>query len=370
MVGSNLRVSVVIPTYNYGNFLVDCVSSVFRQSEKNIEIIIVDDGSTDNTPEVVKSFNGRVKYVYQENGGLSAARNTGLKHASGDLVQLLDSDDLLGADAIAAKASFLRNNPEVSVAVSPNGLFSALDAAGKPIVNGRWPLYRSNLDVHLAHFNVAPVHAFLVRRDVIERVGNFDESLRACEDYDYWLRVAALGYVPHACGEGTVVYYRRHPTSMSSNLAKQYRHDALLHPVVLRVLLGSKNIRISQGHWLAFYAGLLTTLLRVELQGDPVLDNLVRLFFQAMQSASLPPAFDQLDLPGLYYFLVVRRRLRQMAGSEDSRIREVGAVSDRFKLQGGFNLALPQHAFGMAQEWWADPVLAKNLSRAAARAVF
>src|ERR1700722_11358410 len=106
----NPGVSVIIPTYNYGSFLADCVKSVLRQSEKSIEIIIVDDGSTDSTPDVVKPFTGKVKYIFQENKGLSSARNTGLKHASGDLVQFLDSDDLLGIDAIAAKANFLRQN--------------------------------------------------------------------------------------------------------------------------------------------------------------------------------------------------------------------------------------------------------------------
>jgi glycosyltransferase involved in cell wall biosynthesis len=126
-----LRVSVIIPTYNYGNFLVDCVNSGFRQSEKHIEIIIVDDGSTDNTSDVVKSFTSRVTYVLQENKGPSAARNTGLKYASGDFVQFLVSDDLLGIDAVAAKANFLRQNPSVSVAVSPNHLFSSLAADGK-----------------------------------------------------------------------------------------------------------------------------------------------------------------------------------------------------------------------------------------------
>jgi glycosyltransferase involved in cell wall biosynthesis len=372
MVGPNLRVSVIVPTYNYGGYLVDCVNSLFQQSEKNLEIIIVDDGSTDNTSEVVKSFNGRVRYIYQENKGLSAARNTGLKHASGDLVQLLDSDDLLGTDAIATKVEFLRRNPDVSVAVSPNYLFSSLGADGRPVITGSWPLYRRSLDVHLAHFNVAPVHAFLVRRDVTERVGYFDESLRACEDYDYWLRVAALGYIPHYCGAGTAVYYRRHATSMSSNLAKQYHHDALLHPVVLRSLLGSKNNRISLNHWLAFYAGLLTTLARAELRDDPVLDDLIKLFFSSLQDAGpiLPPVFDQLDASGLYYLLLVRRRFRELARIEDARLRKLDAAADRFRLRGGVGLSAPQALVRMGQEGWRDPLLAQNLARAAARAAF
>jgi GT2 family glycosyltransferase len=369
----NPRVSVIIPTYNYGGFLAECVNSVFRQSEKNIEIIIVDDGSTDNTPDVVKSFKGRVKYIFQENKGLSAARNTGFKYASGDFVQLLDSDDLLGINAIAAKANFLRQNPDVSIAVSsPNHLFSSLSADGKPIITGDWHLYRSNLDIHLAYFNIAPIHAFLVRRTVVERVGYFDESLKACEDYDYWLRAAALGYVPHYCGEGMAVYYRRHPTSMSSNLKKQYYHDALLHPVVLKLLSSDNALRTSQNHWLAFFAGLLTTLMRAELGGEPILDDLVKLFFKALQDAdsSLPPVFDKLDSSGLYYLLLVRQHLRQITELDESRMRDLSLASDRFNLRGGFVLPAPQDVFRIVQGWWHDPTDARTFARAVFRILF
>jgi glycosyltransferase involved in cell wall biosynthesis len=369
----NPRVSVIIPTYNYGSFLAECVNSVFRQSEKNVEIIIVDDGSTDNTPDVVKSFKGRVKYIFQENKGLSAARNTGLKYASGDFVQLLDSDDLLGINAIAAKVKFLRQNPSVSIAVSsPNHLFSSLRADGKPIITGDWHLYRSNLDIHLAYFNIAPIHAFLVRRTVVERVGYFDESLKACEDYDYWLRAAALGYVPHYCGEGTAVYYRRHATSMSSNLGKQYYHDALLHHVVLKLLFDDCKIRTAQNHWLAFFAGLLTTLTRTELRAEPILDELVKLFFKALRDAgsSLPPVFDKLDSPGLYYLLLVRQRLRQIAEFDDPRTRELSIASDSFKLRGGFVLSVPQAVFRIVQGWWHDPTDARSITRAVLRNLF
>jgi glycosyltransferase involved in cell wall biosynthesis len=363
----NLRVSVIIPTYNYGSFLVDCVNSVFRQCEKSVEIIIVDDGSTDNTSDVVKSFKGRVKYIFQENKGLSAARNTGIKCASGDFVQLLDSDDLLGINAIAAKASFLRQNPDVSVAVSsPNYLFSSQNADGNPIVSGCWPLHRHNLDVHLAQFNIAPIHAFLIRKTAVERVGYFDESLKACEDYDYWLRAAALGYVPHYCGEGMAVYYRRHATSMSSNLKKQYYHDALLHSVVLRSLFRSSKIQASQNHWLAFFAGLLTTLTRAELRQEAILDDLIKLFFKALQDAgpNLPPAFDKLDSSGLHYLFVVRRRLRQIPELNDARLRELGVASGKFKMPAGFTRSAPLDVFRIVQGWWHDPYDAPGFAQA------
>jgi hypothetical protein len=288
-------------------------------------------------------------------------------------VQLLDSDDLLGTNAIAAKVDFLRRNPDVAVAVSsPNHLFSSIDADGKPIPSGRWPLYRRNLDIHLAYFNIAPIHAFLVRKSVIERVGYFDESLKACEDYDYWLRAAALGFVPHYCGEGMAVYYRRHPTSMSSNLRRQYYHDALLHPVVLRLLFNDSKILASQNHWLAFFAGLLTTLTRAELAREPILDSLVKLFFRALQDAgsSLPPVFEKLDSSGLFYLLLVQRCLRQIVQFDDPRMRELSVASGRFKLLGGFAPSAPQDVFRIVQGWWQDPVEARIFARAVARILF
>ncbi len=367
MAGHNLRVSVIIPTYNYGRFLVDCVNSVLRQSEKSIEIIIVDDGSTDNTSDIVKSLNGAVKYIFQENRGLSAARNTGLRSASGDLVQFLDSDDLLGTDAISTKAAFLRENSEVSVAVSsPNHLFSSLSVDGNPVVNGRWPLHRRDLDIHLGYFNIAPIHAFLVRRAAAERVGYFDESLKACEDYDYWLRAAGLGYLPHYCGEGAATYYRRHAISMSSNLGKQYYHDALLHPVVLRLLFSDSRIRSSQDHWLAFFAGLLTTMTRAQLRHEPILDDLVKLFFRALQDAgtSLPPVFDRLSSSGLYYLLLIQRGLRQIGEFDDARMSELHTAADKFKLRGGFTRSTPQDVIRIVQGWWRDPADARGFARA------
>jgi glycosyltransferase involved in cell wall biosynthesis len=366
-----VRVSVIIPTYNYGRFLADCVGSVLRQSENDLEIIVVDDGSTDNTADVVKSFAGKVKYVPQENKGLSSARNTGLRHASGEFVQLLDSDDMLGVDAIAAKASFLREHPDATVAVSPSYLFSSLNADGNPETTGCWALHRRNLDIHLAYFNIAPPHAFLMRRTAVERVGYFDESLRACEDYEYWLRAAALGYVPRYCGAGTAVYYRQHASSMSANRRKQYHHDALLHPVVLKLLFSRPEIRASQNHWLAFFAGVLTTMMRAELRDEPILHELARLFLDALRDAgsSLPPALDRLDSAGLYYLLLVRRRLRQLADLPDAEARKLDSAAERFRLH-GLSVSAPHDIFRIVRGCWSDPVDARNFGQAIARRLF
>jgi glycosyltransferase involved in cell wall biosynthesis len=370
MTDRNPLVSVIIPTYNYGHFLVQCLNSVFEQTEKNLEIIIVDDGSTDNTSDVVKRLkNDKIRYIFQENMGLSAARNTGLRYASGDFVQFLDSDDLLGSGAIAAKVNYLRQNHAISIAVSPNREFSEVTADGKPQIKGCWRLHRRNLDVHLAYLNIAPPHAFLIRRTAVEHVGYFDKSLKACEDYDYWLRAAALGYAPHFCGERTIVYYRRHPGSMSANRKNQYYHDVLLHHRVLKLLLSHSKTPVSQNHWLAFMAGILTTLTRLELVDDPILDDLVALFLKALQDAGsfLPPVFESLDSPGLNYWFLVRRQLRQLAKFDDVKFRQISDASDSLNRFGIHTKATAKDLLRIIQGWRHDPLDMRNFARALIR---
>ena len=99
------RISVLIPTYNYSQFLLDAVKSVLAQDVPDVEIIVVDDGSTDNTSDIIKPYTDRVQYIYQENAGLSAARNTGIRNSTGEFILFLDADDVLGTEAIASQVA-------------------------------------------------------------------------------------------------------------------------------------------------------------------------------------------------------------------------------------------------------------------------
>ena len=108
----NHIVSIIIPTYNYGIYLPTAIQSCLNQTYKPIEIIIVDDGSTDNTKDVVKEFNDSIIYFYQNNSGVSAARNKGLELAKGDYLAFLDSDDYLTHDSIEIKLDILKKYPE------------------------------------------------------------------------------------------------------------------------------------------------------------------------------------------------------------------------------------------------------------------
>ncbi|WP_300156553.1 glycosyltransferase [Solidesulfovibrio sp.] len=229
------RISVVIAAYNYGRFLPDAIRSALEQRDVSCEVVVVDDGSTDDTADVLRRHGRDVVVVSQENKGLSAARNAGLARARGRYVVFLDADDLLLPGVLASQLRALREDGRKAMAVCRSHFFETLDARGQPRPTGEWRLFREALDAHLCHFNIAPPHAFMVRREAVEGCGGFDAGLAACEDHDLWLRLAVAGEAP-VCNPDGRVAYRRHPGSMSRNLDRQHAHDAILHHRVAEAL--------------------------------------------------------------------------------------------------------------------------------------
>ncbi|MCI0519979.1 MAG: glycosyltransferase [Chloroflexi bacterium] len=183
-------VSVIIPAYNQGAYLPQAIQSVLNQSHVDFEVVVVDDGSTDDTREVAQRFNdNRVRYVYQENRGLSAARNTGMRNSSAPYLTFLDSDDLFLAEKLNLLGAALDDDPAAGFAagqaipVDENG-DQAGDIFATPPPSPAERLLLGN-----------PLHvgSVMLRRDWQERVGFFDESLRSYEDWDMWLRLAQAG---------------------------------------------------------------------------------------------------------------------------------------------------------------------------------
>lgn len=183
-------VSVIIPAYNQAHYLGDAISSALGQTYRNVEVIVVDDGSTDHTRAVVEAFDdARLCYVYQENSGLSAARNTGIRHARGTYLSYLDSDDRFLPQKVALLLAALQERPEVGLVA---GQAIPVDEQGKQ--NGRLfdrPVPADTRELLLG--NPLHVGSVLVRRSWQERAGFFDEQLRSYEDWDMWLRLAQLG---------------------------------------------------------------------------------------------------------------------------------------------------------------------------------
>ncbi len=180
-------VSVIIPTYNRVDFLPEAVDSVLDQVYSGVEVIVVDDGSTDNTPGLLNRYGGAIRRIRQENAGVSAARNAGIQMATGRLIAFLDSDDRWLPGKLAAQTAFFDAHPD-SVICQTEELWVRRGRRVNPGKRHRkragW-IFIPSLSLCL----VSP-SAVMMRRSLLDEVGLFDESLPACEDYDLWLRVA------------------------------------------------------------------------------------------------------------------------------------------------------------------------------------
>ncbi len=281
------RVSVIIPTYNYGTYVRGAIDSALRQRVPDVEIIVVDDGSTDGTADILDPYEDRIKYIYQKNAGLSAARNTGIANSTGEFIDFLDADDMLGPGSLGLQLDYLDRHPEVYIAVCRNRLFELTFQNGHPRPFGSWRLFQGNLDLHLCYFNIGPPHAFLSRRKAIIETGCFDTKLRACEDYDFWLRAAVRGFIPHYNPLG-VVYYRRHHASMSANLLNQHLHDGILHHRLSALLDQHPEFperRRLEG-LMAFSSGALLTAARLHDHNVEGTQDLIELALRRIEDAS------------------------------------------------------------------------------------
>ena len=184
-----MNISVIIPTWNRAERLVNTLQSVFSQSLPPTEVIVVDDGSTDDTREIVRNQFPNVRYLFQQNKGVSSARNTGIKAASGDWIALLDSDDHWQPDKLKQQCEQLCASPDYKICHSDeiwirNG--RRVNPMKKHAKQGGH-IFRQCLPLCV----ISP-SAVLIHRDLFNEVGLFDERLPACEDYDLWLRICAL----------------------------------------------------------------------------------------------------------------------------------------------------------------------------------
>ncbi len=214
MSARKITIAAVVPTYNYAHFLTFAVDSILRQTRPADEIIVVDDGSTDNTREVIAGYGDRVRYVYQPNAGLSAARNTGTREASSDWVAYLDSDDAWDPAKLQLQEQNLSQLPDALLSYTGK---IHIDVSGTPVQSvpapppdALWPLMRA--------CNLLPASSVMARRDAVLRAGGFNEELRACEDWDMWVRLRLDGPITGLAEPLTLV--RLTPASMSTNVQR------------------------------------------------------------------------------------------------------------------------------------------------------
>jgi glycosyltransferase involved in cell wall biosynthesis len=223
-------VSVVIPTYNQARYLGDCIESVLAQSYPAVEIVVVDDGSTDATPDVLAGYGDRINQQRQSNQGAANALNRGIAASRGAFVCWLSSDDAFTPDKVALQvAAFLA---EPSLGLSFMG-FDAIDA------DGRFKADRSDLawrhpDLLVSVFWANPINGSTVMmpRHVIDEIGPFNETLRADVDAEMWFRV--LERYPAAHIPGVHLHYRVHSQALSANQGLMRHSKATVRGSVLR----------------------------------------------------------------------------------------------------------------------------------------
>jgi len=209
-------ISVVVPSYNAERTILQTVESVQKQTFSDIEIIIINDGSTDRTLELVQSIKDqRLKIFSYENGGLPVSRNRGISHAKGEFISFIDADDLWRPDKLELQLAALQQHPDAGVAYSWTSYF--IDGQEESIFPYHPVFFEGNVyDKLLVNNIVGNGSNILVRRKAIESVGEFEPTLKSCEDWDFYIRLAAKWHfvvVPKH-----QILYRQSPKAMTSKV--------------------------------------------------------------------------------------------------------------------------------------------------------
>ena len=223
-------VSVIIPCYNHGKYLSKAIESVYSQSYQVFELIVVDDGSVDNTKTVCLNY-PKVNYVYQENAGLSAARNMGIKHAIGDYVMFLDADDWLLDQALEINLNYLKS--DVNAAFVSGGYELYYEPEDKT-----WTIQQEVTEKHyckLLESNFIGMHATVMYRSWVFEKFAYNTSLRYCEDYDLYLQITR--FFPMIHHTKLLAVYRKHSHNTSSN------YTGMLNSALLVLSLQRKKLK-------------------------------------------------------------------------------------------------------------------------------
>lgn len=238
------RVSIIIPTYNCAGYLGRAIDSVVAQTYKDYEILVVDDGSTDNTKDVVLPYGQRVTYLYQQNQGVSAARNHAIAKASGELLAYLDADDMWYPEKLERQVAFLDAHQECGMVHGEMSVISEQDKIihvrfyeeTKRSVPQGYCLQQLLTRCHIQTLTVVE------RRSMFDRVGGFDERLPIAQDYLHWIMIAAegqaLGYLAEPLGK-----YRWRTGSLIGN-SNRLMED---HARICNILLHEKPIAPRHG---------------------------------------------------------------------------------------------------------------------------
>jgi glycosyltransferase involved in cell wall biosynthesis len=243
-------VSIIIPCYNYGNYLKFTLQCILNQTYSDWECLIIDDGSTDNTKLVASEFSEidkRVCYIYQDNAGPSAARNNGITKSSGTYIQFLDSDDLIHVDKIRLQVEFMERHGNADLVYGDALFFDTNEKPEWKMGNAKRGKY-NNLKVtgqgaimirNLCKNNFIEISCPLIKKDLIDKIGYFDVGFFIYEDWQYWFRAAVAGaYFVYEPMTGTETYISHGHSSLLGNIKKCAKYGLMMRRYMTPFLTG------------------------------------------------------------------------------------------------------------------------------------
>lgn len=274
-------ISVIIPVYGVEKYIAQTIESVLAQTYSNWELILVDDGSPDNSVEICQQFTDkRIKIIHQANRGLAGARNTGIRHAKGEYLAFLDGDDLWLPEKLAKHLEHLEKNPSLGISYSRSALINETgETIGSYLMPKFEPLQAADLleDNHIGNGSAA-----VIRRQVlaeIEFIDNlhgkpetfyFDEHLRQAEDWECWLRIALQTQWQFAGIPESLTYYRVNTQGLTANLYKQL--DSLKKIIIKIENYAPKFIQQYKNRTLAYQMKILARSAIRFRDGDAAVD--------------------------------------------------------------------------------------------------
>jgi glycosyltransferase involved in cell wall biosynthesis len=227
-----LKFSIIIPCYNQAHFLSDCLDSVISQTYDNWEAIVVNDGSTDNTKKVANYYcnrDSRIKLVEKLNGGLSSARNEGIKYSTGEWLLFLDADDMILDNCLL---TVYNSSSDIEYNTLLHYGYQYVDFGGINVLHKTYPSMDNPLLTSILIRNIGPCHSIIINKKLVNKIGFFDESLKSAEDWDFWIRAAKCGANIKNLKD-VLVSYRIDENSMSRNAERMYE---ALKTVALRAV--------------------------------------------------------------------------------------------------------------------------------------
>jgi glycosyltransferase involved in cell wall biosynthesis len=318
-------ISVIIPTYNSDKYISEAIRSVLRQTCTDYEIIVIDDGSTDSTREIIENNFPQVRYFYIPNQGVSIARNYGMRRACGEFIAFLDADDLWLPEKLEKQLKVFNADQELMLVFTEHRVFDT-NGFRKTIFSKKKRLMKGDVVKNLFLYSHVATSTVMVRRQVFQEIGYFEENLKAAEDDNLWMRIA-LKFRIHLLDE-VLVHYRWTENSLSRSASNLF--DGVLKNLELienkypdlRKRLGRANIRrkksdiySSHGYYL-FSSGDYTMARRYYLRSIALYPKISRLIYYF--SSLFPPSIIEKirDMKRKYKFLSFKKPSKRLGASQ------------------------------------------------------